>query len=140
MRRKITARITETEWEVMRVVWAKHPITAAEIIERLSAGDPSWHPKTARTLLTRLVRKRALDYQAQGRAYMYEPRVSEKECVEAASTSFLDRVFGGSLRPMLAHFVVREDLTQEDLAALRRLLDGQKSKSAKRGGQNGNRE
>jgi BlaI family penicillinase repressor len=138
MSRKPTPKITDTEWEVMRVVWGKHPITAAEVIERLSAGDASWHPKTARTLLARLVQKGALEYEAQGRAYVYEPRVSERECIEAASASFLDRVFGGSLRPMLTHFVEREELSREDLAALRKLL--QKGKPTKRGQENGNRE
>jgi BlaI family penicillinase repressor len=118
-----TPKISDTEWEVMRVIWAKHPITAAEIIERLVAADPSWHPKTARTLLARLVRKQALDYEPQGRSYVYEPLISEKECVAVASESFIARVFGGSLRPLLAHFVERQKLTSQDLEEVRRLLD-----------------
>ncbi len=117
-------KITDTEWEIMRVVWARHPATAAEIIEQLSATDASWHPKTARTLLARLVRKKALDYEPQGRLYVYEPLVTERECVAAASESFLERVFGGSLKPMLAHFVERQKLTKKDLEELRGLLDG----------------
>jgi len=118
-----TPKISDTEWEVMRVVWAKHPITAAEIIERLMAADPSWHPKTARTLLARLVRKQALDFEPQGRSYVYEPVISEKECVAVASESFIARVFGGSLRPLLAHFVERQKLTSQDLEEVRRLLE-----------------
>ena len=120
-------KISDTEWELMRVVWAKHPITAAEIIEQLNANDPSWHPKTARTLLARLVEKKALDYEAQGRSYVYNPLVSESECVAAASESFVSRVFGGSLRPLLAHFVERQKLTGQDLEELRRLLDERRS-------------
>ena len=118
-----TPKISDTEWEVVRVIWAKHPVTAAEIIERLVAADPSWHPKTARTLLARLVRKQALDYEPQGRSYVYEPLISEKECVAVASESFIARVFGGSLRPLLAHFVERQKLTSQDLEEVRRLLD-----------------
>ena len=118
-------KITETEWEVMRVVWAKHPITAAEVIKGLVGHDPSWHPKTARTLLARLVQKGALGYEARGRAYVYEPLVREPECVAAASESFLARFFGGSLRPLLAHFVERQELTEEHLRELERLLDQQ---------------
>ncbi len=120
---KTVPRITDTEWEIMRVVWANHPITAAEIIERLAAADPTWHPKTARTLLARLVRKKALGYEPQGRVYVYEPRVTERECVAAASDSFLERVFGGALTPMLTHFVERRRLTRRDLDELRALLD-----------------
>src|SRR5688572_27600704 len=60
---KRTPTISETEWEIMRVIWAHHPITAADVIARLTEVDASWHPKTARTLLARLVAKKALDYQ-----------------------------------------------------------------------------
>ena len=120
-------KISDTEWELMRVVWTKHPVTAAEIIEQLTASDPSWHPKTARTLLARLVQKKALGYEAQGRSYVYNPLVSESDCVASASESFVARVFGGSLRPLLAHFVERQKLTGQDLEELRRLLDERRS-------------
>ncbi len=123
-RPKIVPRISDTEWEIMRILWGKHPVTANEVIEALAAGDPSWHPKTVRTLLARLVRKQALGYQAKGRTYVYSPLVSEQECVATASESFLERVFGGSLRPLLAHFVERQKLTRADLEEMRKLLDG----------------
>ena len=122
MNLKNVPRISETEWEVMRAVWQRHPATAGEILERLLQADPSWHPKTARTLLARLVKKGALDYESQGRAYVYEPRVTEQECVAVASASFLDRVFGGALQPMLAHFVEQKKLTATELRELEKLL------------------
>jgi BlaI family penicillinase repressor len=120
---KFVPRISDTEWEIMRIVWQKHPVTANEIIEQLETTDAGWHPKTARTLLARLVQKGALGYEAKGRTYVYSPLVSEENCVATASESFLDRVFGGSLKPMLAHFVERQKLTRGDLEELQKLLD-----------------
>ena len=87
-------RISDTEWEIMRVVWTRYPVAANEIIAQLTAADPTWHPKTARTLLARLVRKKVLNYQARGRAYVYSPLVNEQECLTTASESFLARFFG----------------------------------------------
>src|SRR5262245_60727031 len=130
---KRTPKISDTEWEIMRVVWARHPITAADIIAQLTAADPTWHPKTARTLLARLVEKKALGYEERGRLYVYEPRVTEAECVAAASGSFLDRVFGGSLTPMLAHFIEQRRLTPEDLDELRALLDEPRPPAKRKG-------
>ena len=88
----------------------------------MSRRDPTWHPKTVKTFLSRLVRKKALGFRKEGRAYLYRPLVEEKDCVDAASESFLERVFGGSLKPMLAHFVERKKLSEEEIRELRRLL------------------
>lgn len=116
--------ISETEWEVMKVLWAKAPASAAEVIDALTAADPTWHPKTAKTLLNRLVKKKALGYEKEGRAYLYRPLVKEKDCALAESESFLDRVFGGSLKPMLAHLVERKKLSAAEIRELKRLLEG----------------
>jgi BlaI family penicillinase repressor len=119
---KKTPRISETEWEIMKVVWAQGPCSAGEIIATLQQTDPSWHPRTVKAFLNRLVKKKALGFSKEGRAYVYRPLVRREECVDAASESFLERVFGGSLKPMLAHFVEREKLSAEEIRELRRLL------------------
>lgn len=106
----------------MKVIWAAAPCSAGQIIEALTRQDDSWHPKTVKAFLSRLVRKKAVGFSKEGRAYLYRPRVSEEDCVDAASESFLERVFGGSLRPMLAHFVERRKLSAEEIQELRQLL------------------
>jgi BlaI family penicillinase repressor len=116
-------RISETEWEIMRVVWSRSPVTAADIIDDLSKNDPTWHPVTAKTLLNRLVKKGALGYSLDGRAYVYKALVRERDCVNAASSSFLDRVFGGSLHTMVAHFVENRKLSPKQVKELRKMLD-----------------
>lgn len=125
---KLIPKISEAEWEVMKIVWAQGPCPAAEIIEALSAGDQSWHPKTVKTLLNRLVKKRALGFKQEGRAYIYRPLVREEDCVSAASESFLDRVFGGSLTPLVAHFVENRKLSKDEIAELKRLLERQEKR------------
>ena len=120
---KKVPRVTDTEWEIMQVIWqAPGPISAFEIIERLNAAEPGWHRKTVRALLARLVAKQALAYRAHGRVYFYYPLVAESECVAAAGDSFLARVFGGAVEPMLAHFVGRHRLSKKGADELRRLL------------------
>jgi BlaI family transcriptional regulator, penicillinase repressor len=122
---KSIPKISEAEWEIMKVLWEKSPLSAGEIIEKLSAQD-DWHPKTAKTLLNRLVKKKALGFDKEGRAYLYRPLVRETDCVQAASDSFLDRVFGGSLTPMLAHFVERKKMSADQIRELKRLLEEKK--------------
>jgi len=122
MKKTKIPRISDTEWEVMKVIWTQGPSTAEAVIEELQKQDPTWHPKTAKTLLNRLLKKGALGYDKTGRAYIYRALVNEKECQDAVSKSFLERVFGGSLRPMLAHFIERKKVSPKEVAELRRLL------------------
>jgi len=117
-----TPRISETEWEIMKIVWAQAPCSAGEIIAALQQTDPSWHPRTAKAFLNRLVKKKVLGFKREGRAYLYRPLVRREECVDAVSESFLGRFFGGSLGPMVAHFVQRDKLSPEEVRELRRLL------------------
>lgn len=115
-------RISESEWELMKICWSRSPASAQDIIGRLAATQGDWHPKTVKTLLNRLVKKGALGFTRDGRAYLYHPRVAEKDCVWAASESFLERVFGGSLKPMLAYFVENGRLAPAEIAELKKLL------------------
>lgn len=110
----------------MKVVWDQAPCSASQIIAALHQHDSGWHPKTVKAFLNRLVKKKALGFKRDGRAYLYHPLVRQNECAEAASASFLERVFGGSLQPMLAHFVARKRLSKEEIRELKKLLDTQK--------------
>ncbi len=120
---KTIPRISETEWEVMKVVWDQAPCSASQIIASLNRHDGAWHPKTVKAFLNRLVKKKALGFKLDGRAYLYHPLVRQSECAEAASESFLERVFGGSFQPMLAHFVARKRLSKEEIRELKKLLE-----------------
>jgi len=115
-------RISDAEWTVMKVLWDRSPLPASEIIEALEKSE-SWAPKTVKTLLNRLVKKGALGFVQEGRAYLYRPLVSESASTTAASEAFLARVFGGSLKPMLAHFVEEKRLSSKEVKELKRLLE-----------------
>ncbi len=115
-------QISDTEWQVMKIIWASAPITANEVIEKLE-GVTSWKPKTVKTLLGRLVRKKAIAFNKDGRIYVYYPLVAENECVKAESRSFLDKVYGGALNMMFANFLEEQELSREDIEELKRILD-----------------
>jgi BlaI family penicillinase repressor len=75
-----------------------------------------------RTLLRRLVNKRALGQQAEGKRYLYTPLVSMEACVRQESESFWERVVGRAPSAALIHLVKRADLSKRDIQELRRIL------------------
>jgi len=109
----------------MKIIWARSPILASEVIAGLCAGR-KWHSKTIRTLLARLVKKRVIGFEQQGRAYLYRPLAKQADCVRAESEAFLDRIFDGALVPMIAHFLEGQSLSDLERRELRLLLGAKK--------------
>jgi len=118
---KKTPRISEAEWEVMKVLWSTSPMTANEIVKTLS-GKTHWKRETIRTLINRLVQKKAVGFEKKGRQYHYFPLVTEAECIKAEARTFLKRLGSGLIEPMLVAFVEEENLSGEKIARLRRIL------------------
>src|SRR5687767_1619762 len=113
--------ISDSEWDVMNVLWsAAVPLAAADVVARL-AGVRDWNPRTVKTLLNRLINKGALAYDLQGKRYLYRPRVAREQCVREETRSFLSRVFADAPGPMLLQFVAQARLTPEEVEALKRL-------------------
>jgi len=115
-------RISESEWLVMRVLWSKGALTANEVVEEL-AGKTKWKPKTVKTLITRLMQKGAARFKKEGRKYRYYAAVSEVECVGAQRRSFVRRVYGGTMKPMLTAFLEDAELSAEDISELKKILE-----------------
>jgi BlaI family penicillinase repressor len=114
--------ISDAEWQVMQVLWEDAPLTAHDVVAALE-GEVAWSPRTVKTLLNRLVKKKALGFNETGRQYSYYPIVAQEECVRAERQSFLHKVYGGAMTPMLMHFIQDVDLSKEEIDELRRMLD-----------------
>ena len=93
-----------------------------EIVERLEKTT-SWNPKTIQTLIKRLVTKRALTYEKEGRMFVYTPLVAENEYVSQESSSFLKKYYNGNISAMLSAFLDNDKLSASDIDDLRSLLD-----------------
>jgi BlaI family transcriptional regulator, penicillinase repressor len=114
-------KISEAEWVVMEVVWRKNPVTALEVVQQLT-DHKQWQDQTIRTMLRRLIRKKALTYTANGNVYYYAPAVSREQCVRGESQSFLERVFGGAAQPLLLQLMQETKLSPDEIAELKRIL------------------
>ncbi|MEI6715610.1 MAG: BlaI/MecI/CopY family transcriptional regulator [Verrucomicrobiota bacterium] len=114
-------KISEAEWEVMKVLWKESPLSAAQVAAHLAEKTP-WQPKTVKTLIDRLIGKGAIGFRKEGRGFQFFPLVEEAACIQSESQTFLDRLFGGALRPMVAHMVENKKLSGADIKELQELL------------------
>lgn len=119
---KTLPKISEAEFEVMKVIWKNAPVSTNEITEELTKTT-SWKPKTIQTMIKRLVTKGALSYEKQSRVYVYTPLVEENEYIEQKSRSFLNRYYNGDLSALFSSYIEADSLSESEIAALRELLD-----------------
>lgn len=114
-------RIGEAEQDVMEVLWAEAPLTAAGVAERVPA-ERGWSLTTVKTMLGRLLAKGVLVHDAEGRRYLYRPAVSREDYVAQESGRLLERLFGGRLTPLVAHLAERDRLSAADIEEIEALL------------------
>ena len=114
-------RISDAEWQVMKLIWEESPITANDVVSRLREKS-EWNHRTIRTMLNRLVKKGALSVDHRGKTYLYRPAVDQDACVGRETKSFVDRVFGGALSPSLINFVKNSELSDDDVEQLKQVL------------------
>ena len=123
-------KISDAEWTVMKVLWERGSSTLAEVVKDLE-GRLHWKPRTVQSLIRRLTDKGALAVEAIGREFRYSPAVAQDQCQHEESRSFLDRVFNGRLTPFVAGMMERDDVSKDDLAALREMLNQAEKKLKK---------
>ena len=120
---KETPAIAEAEWKVMRVLWRRSPLAAYDVVQEL-APQEQWHPNTIKTLLARLVKKKAVATRKYKNLFYYEPALTQEECIAAESETFLKRCFDGAVQPLLVHFAKNKKVSKADVDELRRILEG----------------
>lgn len=115
-------RISEAESRVMEFFWSCGSATAAEAVAALARAN-DWSEATVKTLLNRLKNKGALEAQADGRRYVYTPRLAREDWLLEESGSLVDRLFDGRLAPLVSHFSSHGRLSDKDLTELRELIE-----------------
>lgn len=124
-------QISEAEYEVMKIVWKYEPISTPEVVEKVSKRI-DWKPNTIQTMLSRLVKKKALQARKQGRVFVYTSLIEEHEYVEQKSKKFLKQFFGGTLNTMVLNFIENDQLSKEEISELRKILSERDTKEGKK--------
>jgi predicted transcriptional regulator len=114
-------RISEAEYAVMEALWEQSPMTATEVSDKVAEGR-GWSLATVKTLLSRLVAKKAVVTEPDGRRFLYTPTIERTDYVGTESRRLVDRQFGGRAAPLVAHLVEAEALTEEDIAEIEKLI------------------
>lgn len=119
------ARITESEWEIMRVVWTNEKVTSKEISNVL-AEKKHWKPATTKTFIGRLVKKGVLSTESKGNRYIYSATVSENECLKSATEGLFENICNKEVGKTIADLISDASLSHDDVKMLEEVLESKK--------------
>jgi len=123
-------RLTKAEWQLMNVLWERHPATAREISESLP-GETTWAYTTIKTMLTRLAAKGAVEEHKEGNTASYDPLVTRRKARLSALASLTEEAFDGAFGS-LVHFLVEEErLSPSERRKLAEILEKEPKKGEK---------
>ena len=114
--------ISVAESVIMQALWEHSPLAAEDVLATV-ADRTDWQESTVKTLLNRLLKKGAIHARKQGRRYLYTPILARDQWLLQESSGLLDRLFGGRVAPLVAHFSRHRKLSQRDVQELRKLLE-----------------
>lgn len=120
-----TLKITDAEWEVMRVVWFQGKATSREMIQVLEA-KMSWKASTIKTLISRLVEKGALETEQKGRKYIYSALLTEDVSMDGYITDMMSRVCSKNVGKVIREMLIEAPLSQGDIDLLISVLEEKK--------------
>jgi predicted transcriptional regulator len=113
--------ITTAESQVMEALWRRGPLTTDEIVAEVGSAQ-NWGDATVKTLINRLLKKKALKSERNSGRHCYQALVPRADYVQAESQGLLDRLFDGQLAPLVAHFAENRSLKPDEIARLKKLI------------------
>ena len=116
------SRLTDSEWQVLQVLWDTGGAALGEVAEALRP-QTGWSRNTVLTYLTRMEKKGLVAIDKEGYPHRYRAALDQDACRAQERRSFLQRVYQGSAGDLVSAFLKEEPISPQERDELRRLLD-----------------
>lgn len=120
-------KLSESQLEIMKVVWRLGEATVRDVYEDLRLQRPIAYT-TVMTMMKNMEARGHLKKRSEGRAFVYTATVPENRMLRRIVGDFIDRVFNGSTEPLLAQLVEERRLSEKDLEKISKMIREKKSK------------
>jgi BlaI family transcriptional regulator, penicillinase repressor len=115
-------RISDAESQLMEILWRQGPTGGEDLIREATAAH-GWSAGTVRTLIARLLQKKAIKSRKDGKSAIYHPLLKRADYVQAESETLLNKLFDGDVAPFVLQFAKKDrPLTAKDVEALKALI------------------
>ena len=116
---------TELELLILKVLWDQSPLTASQIREALESRGRSLAHTSVITVLQRMVTKKQLQQMdpVEGKAFRFEPLITDQQVTRGMLGEFVDRVFDGSAEAVMLSLFDASELDEDAIKRLRKAFN-----------------
>lgn len=114
--------ISNSEWEVMRIVWTLGDTYASQIISQLQKKQ-GWSESTIKTLIRRLVKKGVLSAKKDGRRFIYTATVSQTDMMTEATSELLNRMCDMHKGEVILKLLADSPISKNDLKQMQKEIE-----------------
>jgi predicted transcriptional regulator len=122
MPRRRSPALTDAEARVMSVLWQRETATVADVVAALRKKRTVSY-STVQTMLRILEEKGYVSHEKVARAFIYRPRVDERQARRRALRHLVSRMFNGSPSLLVLNVLEDEQIEAEELRRLKKLIE-----------------
>ena len=111
-------KLSDAEIYIMHIIWQNGQATSFDILDKVK-NDKKLSENTVRTLLSRMVKKKAIYISAKNsKTYIYKPIIDKNEFLRIEGNNFLENVYEGAVKNLILNFVKDKKLSKDDVKDL----------------------
>ena len=116
-----SSNVGRAELEILRFITEKHPVSVREVAEHF--GETKGLVRTTvLNVMERLRKKGFLVRRQTGGIFQYSPKLAKGELLRNLVRDFVSRTLGGSISPFVAYLAEEAEMTNEEIAELRKVV------------------
>lgn len=113
-------KLFDSEMKIMELIWKNEPVNAKEL-SLLAQNDIGWNKNTTYTVIKKVIEKGYV--KREDPSFICSSLISSKEVSKSETKNLIDRLFGGSKKALFSALLEDEELTSDDITALREMID-----------------
>ena len=121
MRKSSPNRPTDSELEILRILWNRGPSTVREVHDVLNQAKPTGYT-TVLKMLQIMTEKGLVERDETVRPQIYRPQYSQERTQRQLLRDFIQRAYGGSVKSLVMHALATKKSSPQDLEAIEKLL------------------
>src|SRR3954469_13809739 len=122
MPRQRSPALTDAEARVMTVLWQRGSARVADVVVALKKKHEVSY-STVQTILRILETKGYVAHEKVARAFIYRPRVDERQARRRPLRHLVARLFNGSRRLLVLNVLEDDQIEADELSRLKKLIE-----------------